>query len=179
MLKYSTTSKNNKMADSHSDSKYLRCGIDPCASYCPGSSASCDYDGEFKSVSKGEICVHKREKPVNPLHDDQGYPINHEESPARRELTRMEARKYIDEHGRQYSVERKQCFAVLGGISEKVYIVYEDGSGAIITEAIHKTHSKLEDHAQSPPKSGLDETTKNSMSTHNFMQECYRHQPAR
>ena len=43
---------------------------------------------------------------------------------------------------------------------------------------------KLAELARSPAKRtgrklSLDETTKNSMSTHNFMQQCYRHQPAR
>ena len=113
--------------------------------------------------------------------------------------------QYVDEKGRKYHVERRACCASLGRVGQNVYVVYEDGSKAVISDIIQSRHSKLEQDAQTPTKCteesirdslldrhtrsqsnsaeqqelSLDETTKNSMSTHNFMQECYRHQPAR
>ncbi len=62
--------------------------------------------------------------------------------------------QYVDEKGRPYSVEHKVCCAaVLGRTGEqKIHIVYEDGSKAIILGSIHATHSKLEQVAQRQPK---------------------------
>ena len=69
----------------------------------------------------------------------------------------MEAKNpvYLDEKGRKYIIERTACSAGLGKIDKNIHVVYEDGSRAVFPEKVHKTHSKLEDDAQSHPENSL------------------------
>ena len=56
---------------------------------------------------------------------------------------------YLDEKGREYTIQSMACCAGLGKVTKNVHILYQDGTKKVIPLEVHETHSKLE--ASIPP----------------------------